>query len=108
MKITVNDLKQDRQWRAALGVSEAQFKTLLPPFTAAYFAQYQAGLAERKVDVNIEYCISSEEGLLLFSLFSLKIGTSHDFSILKTEFPPHLEWFAKFHIKVDLGYLGIT
>jgi len=36
------------------------------------------------------------------------VGTSHDFSILKTEFPPHLEWFKKFDIKVDLGYLGIA
>ena len=36
------------------------------------------------------------------------IGTSHDFSILKTEFPPSKGWFEKFDIKVDLGYLGFA
>jgi len=78
MKITVSDLRQDRQWRAVLGVSEAQFKILLPPFTAAYYAQYQAGLADRKVDADIEYCIHTEEELLLFTLFSLKAGLTYD------------------------------
>lgn len=35
-------------------------------------------------------------------------GKKHDFSLLKKEFPPHLAWFKKFHLKVDLGYLGIA
>jgi hypothetical protein len=78
MKITLSDLKQDRQWRATLGVSEVQFKVLLPRFTEAYFAQYQSALADRKVDAKIEYCINSEEELLLFTLFSLKAGLTYD------------------------------
>lgn len=32
----------------------------------------------------------------------------HDFKILKEEFPPEQNWFEKFKVKVDLGYLGIT
>lgn len=78
MKIKVSDLKQDRQWRSALGVSEAQFRALLPRFTAAYFAQYQSTLTDRKVDTKIEYCINNEEELLLFTLFSLKAGLIYD------------------------------
>jgi hypothetical protein len=35
-------------------------------------------------------------------------GNKHDFSLLKTEFPPELPWFKNFTIKVDLGYLGIV
>jgi hypothetical protein len=219
MKITVSDLKQDRQWRSALGVSEAQFRALLPRFTEAYFAQYKSALSDRKVDTKIDYCINNEEELLLFALFSLKagltydvlgivcgmsasnaqrnqaigievlgrtltglghmpkrklltvkdlealfqgeegliidateqhiqrpgdkqeqkdfysgkkklhtlkamaittktkaikylsavyVGTSHDFSILKTGFPPIKGWFKEFNLKVDLGYLGIA
>jgi hypothetical protein len=27
--------------------------------------------------------------------------------MLKTEFPPELDWFADLHVRVDLGYLGI-
>ena len=75
MKITTKDLRQDRQWRATLGVGEAQFNTLLPLFAAAYLEQYQAALAGRKVDVNIEYCINDEEELLFYTLFSLKAAT---------------------------------
>jgi len=78
MKITVSDLKQDRQWRSALGTSEAQFWALLPQFTEAYFDHYQSALADRKVEVKIEYCIDNEEDLLLFTLFSLKAGLTYD------------------------------
>lgn len=41
-------------------------------------------------------------------LSEMYAGTSHDFSILKTEFPPIMGWFKKFNVKVDLGYLGIA
>ena len=34
-------------------------------------------------------------------------GHNHDYSMLKTEFPPELDWFADLHVRVDLGYLGI-
>lgn len=48
------------------------------------------------------------EGKEIRRLSPAYIGTSHDFSILKTEFPPCRDWFATFHVKVDLGYLGIA
>ncbi len=41
-------------------------------------------------------------------LSKIYVGTSHDFSMLKTEFPPAKGWFKKFNLKVDLGYLGIA
>jgi hypothetical protein len=34
-------------------------------------------------------------------------GHNHDYSMLKQEFPPDLDWFTDIHIRVDLGYLGI-
>jgi hypothetical protein len=34
------------------------------------------------------------------------VGKAHDFSILKTELPPEKKWFAKFKIRLDLGYQG--
>jgi hypothetical protein len=43
-------------------------------FTEAYFSQYQAALADRKVDINIAYCINNEEELLLFTFFRPKGG----------------------------------
>ena len=78
MKITPSDLKQDRQWRASVGMNEKQFYTLLPIFKNAYFETYKSDLASRKVDTNIDYCISNEEELLFFTLFSLKSGLIYD------------------------------
>jgi hypothetical protein len=34
-------------------------------------------------------------------------GHNHDYSMLKTEVPSELDWFADLHVRVDLGYLGI-
>lgn len=78
MKITTSDLKQDRQWRATVGMSEKQFFILLEHFKKAYFETYKEELAKRKVDVNIEYCIENEEDLLLFTIFSFKSGLTYD------------------------------
>ena len=33
-------------------------------------------------------------------------GGSHDFSLIKTEFPPEQKWFSGKQVRVDLGYLG--
>ena len=53
MKFSVSDLKQDRQWRSAIGMSQAQFKTLLGLFEKSYVEHYKARLCEKKVDVKI-------------------------------------------------------
>jgi hypothetical protein len=34
-------------------------------------------------------------------------GHHHDYSILKQEFPPELDWFADIQVWVDLAYQGI-
>jgi len=34
-------------------------------------------------------------------------GHNHDYSMLKAELPPELDWFADLKVWVDLGYLGI-
>jgi len=78
LKITTSDLKQDRQWRATVGMSEKQFYIFLPSFKNAYFETYKNELASRKVDTNIDYCIQNEEELLLFTLLSFKSGLTYD------------------------------
>jgi DDE superfamily endonuclease len=35
-------------------------------------------------------------------------GSQHDYGLFKTEFPPEFDWFAKFKIWIDLGYLGFA
>ena len=34
-------------------------------------------------------------------------GHHHDYTMLKHELPPEVDWFADLHVRVDLGYLGI-
>ena len=34
-------------------------------------------------------------------------GHNHDYTMLKQEFPPELDWFVDLNVRVDLGYLGI-
>ena len=34
------------------------------------------------------------------------VGSSHDFAILKEEFPPEFDWFKDYRILLDLGFLG--
>ena len=35
-------------------------------------------------------------------------GHNHDYSMLKQEFPPELDWFSDLDVRVDLGYQGIV
>src|SRR5256712_4720861 len=34
-------------------------------------------------------------------------GHKHDYTMLKQEFPPEVDWFTDLHGRVDLGYLGM-
>ena len=34
-------------------------------------------------------------------------GHNHDYTMLKQELPPEVDWFADLNVRVDLGYLGI-
>src|SRR5216684_8579664 len=34
-------------------------------------------------------------------------GHNHDYTMLKQELPPEVDWFADLSVRVDLGYLGI-
>jgi hypothetical protein len=36
------------------------------------------------------------------------VGKTHDYRMLKEEFPPEQDWFVNHRIRVDLGYQGIA
>ncbi len=50
--------------------------------------------------------ISSVSKVILF-LGRTFSAHNHDYTLLKTEFSPELDWFAQLAVLVDLGYLGI-
>ncbi len=35
------------------------------------------------------------------------VGKTHDYTILKEEFPPEKDWFVDKYVRIDLGFLGI-
>ncbi len=78
MKLKISDLKTERQWRAATGFDQARFEKLLVWFTAGYLDMYGKTVAERQADIEVTPSLTSEEELLLFTLFSLKAGLTYD------------------------------
>jgi hypothetical protein len=49
---------------------------------------------------------ASENNKQILYLSYCYIGKTHDYKMLKEEFPPEKNWFSKFNVRLDLGYLG--
>lgn len=78
MKLKIDDLKTERQWRATTGCAQAQFEKLLVFFTASYLSRYGHSVAVRQTGLAVTPSLSSEAELLFFTLFSLKAGLTYD------------------------------
>jgi hypothetical protein len=78
MKLTRTEIKTDRMWRSATGLPEKKFDILLSHFESAYLSEYGKDLATRHGEIPQKFVFSSEEELLLFTLFSLKSGLNYD------------------------------
>ena len=78
MKLKKEDLKTERQWRAATGLDQPRFEKLLVLFTASYLKLFGKSVAERQADIETRPSLTSEEELLLVTLFSLKSGLTYD------------------------------
>ena len=78
MNLQITDLTTERQWRATLGVDRARFEKLLALFTASYSALFGHSVADRQADLEVTPSLESEQELLFFTLFSLKVGLTYD------------------------------
>jgi hypothetical protein len=78
MRVGIEQLKTDRQWRANTGLKKAQYLSLLESFKDSYKEVYGQNLASRVQETGLTYCIKDENDLLLFTLFSLKSGATYD------------------------------
>ena len=78
MNLQIADLNTDREWSAATGCTKAQSEKLLVLFTASYLELHSKSVAERHAEIEVTPCLSSEEELLFFTLFSLKAGLTYD------------------------------
>ena len=83
----LNQLKSDRAWRAALGVSEAKFRQLAVLFEQAYLAEYEVDIATKQERLKKEFAFSTTEDLLFYVLFCQKNPTIHDVRALIFNLP---------------------
>ena len=78
MNIKVNNLKNDRQWKAATGYSSVQFYKLLEKFKNSYIKLKGSEMSDLREGMPNKAKIKSYEDLLFFTLFALKSGLNYD------------------------------
>ncbi len=78
MQLSISKLTTERKWRAATGLTQARFNTLLHHFKQAYARIFALEITERDSFAIHESIIKTEEELLFFTLFSLKCGLTYD------------------------------
>lgn len=78
MKLSICDLKTERQWRSATGFTDAKFRVLLAAFEQAYLKTQGESLEAKQAKSPGRSSLKSCEELLLFTLFSLKAGLTYD------------------------------
>ena len=78
MKISVDDLKTERQWRSATGYTEEKFQKLLAIFEPIYIREMGDTLESIKAKSPRESAIKNCQEFLFFTLFSLKSGLTYD------------------------------
>lgn len=78
MKLSINALKTERQWRSTTGLSEAKYLALLPEFGKSYELTFGKSIGERTGDSPNSPGLTTYEDLLFFTLFSLKTGLTYD------------------------------
>ena len=83
----LNQLKSDRAWRAALGVSEAKFRQLAVLFEQTYLAEYEVDIITKQQRLKKEFAFSTTEDLLFYVLFCQKNPTIHDVRALIFNLP---------------------
>lgn len=84
MKISIDDLKTERQWRSATGFTEVKFRVLLDIFERTYLKIQGESMEEKQAKCPGESTIKTCEELLLFTLLSLKAGLTYDLLGLMT------------------------
>lgn len=78
MKTRHTELRNDRQWKAATGLSEIKFHTLVALFKAEYQLLFGRTKEDNIVESPKEVTVKTEEDLLFLLLFSLKTGLTED------------------------------
>lgn len=78
MKLDLETLTTERQWRSATGFSKVKFELLLVHFQESYENIYGKTIEERTSESPNSPSLTTYDNLLFFTLFSLKSGLTYD------------------------------
>ena len=78
MPIRHEDIKGDRLWRAATGLTDKQFYALTAVYADAYEQQYGQSIAERRANSTQAPIFTTYAEQLFYALYSIKSGLTHD------------------------------
>lgn len=78
MAVSYKDIRTERQWRAATGLTEEQFFNLVPLFKSSYEYLFDESIEERQNNSTIESAFKTYADLLFFGLYSFKSGLTYD------------------------------
>ena len=78
MPVNYKDIRTDRQWRAATGLSQEQFFKLVPLFKMTFEDLFDESLEDRQNNSTSQRALRTYADLLFFGLYSFKSGLTYD------------------------------
>lgn len=78
MKLSIDDLKNERQWRSATGLDQKRFAKLVLLVEEGYQGLFGKTIQQRQAECPEEPHLNTCTDLLFFTLFSLKSGLTYD------------------------------
>ena len=78
MKLSIDDLRNERQWRSATGLDQKRFVKLCLLVEEAYHEMFGQTIQQRQAECSDEPHLSTYTDLLFFTLFTLKSGLTYD------------------------------
>ena len=84
--------------------------SLMPPnapIIAQQMMRHSVSITVEKKQHTLKNTVMSLPDKLIVFVGRTFSGHNHDYTMLKQELPPELDWFRDLHVRVDLGYQGI-
>lgn len=78
MKLSIDDLKSERQWRSATGLDQKRFAKLVLLVEVSYPILFGKTIQERQAECPDEPHLNTYTDLLFFTLFAVKSGLTYD------------------------------
>ena len=102
------ELATPEDLKAALqGMNRLLIDATNAPIIAQQMMRHSVSITVEKKQHTLKNTVMSLPDKLIVFVGRTFSGHNHDYTMLKQEFPPELDWFRNIHVRVDLGYQGI-